>query len=265
MPNKIPAFPFYPKDWLTDELVISMTRTQRSMYFDLLCHMWTHSRDQCSIENNHAHISRILGEPVAKVDAMMKLIQHPGRTKFAEKKGKYISRKLQKVRRELVKRSKVNKERATKAANARWGKNAPSIKQASPSTPKPSLSSSSSSASSIPSSVGKEGEEGRAPVHRSGGTEEQLATTYQTANPGVISNEKARQQVRFHLARGVDAKAMEVALFSSAGKKIWQVLDDLKGKDSKPAQKSVKAMMAELEKRDLQKESQDFFGGTRKD
>ena len=259
MPNKIPAFPFYPKDWLTDELVISMTRDERSMYFDLLCHMWTHSRDQCSIENDHAHISRVLGEPVAKVDAMMKLIQHPGRTKFAEKKGKYISRKLQKVRRELVRRSKANKERATKAANARWSKNAPSKGQARPSNAKSSLSSSSSSASSSASSGGKEGEEDHAPVHRSGGTEELLAATYQTANPGVISNDKAKAQVRFHLARGVDPKAMESALFSSAGKKIWEVLDGLEGKGGKPKQASVQDMMQELDERDMAKETKDFF------
>jgi len=38
--NKSPAFQFYPKDWLSDVRVRSMTPAQRGYYIDLLAYMW---------------------------------------------------------------------------------------------------------------------------------------------------------------------------------------------------------------------------------
>lgn len=38
--NKPPAFQFYPKDWLTDEKVIMMSKEERGDYIDLLCMDW---------------------------------------------------------------------------------------------------------------------------------------------------------------------------------------------------------------------------------
>lgn len=38
--NKPPAFQFYPKDWLTDEKVIMMSKEERGDYIDLLCLDW---------------------------------------------------------------------------------------------------------------------------------------------------------------------------------------------------------------------------------
>lgn len=35
-----PAFQFYPKDWLTDSRVVSMTTLQRGIYIQLLCYCW---------------------------------------------------------------------------------------------------------------------------------------------------------------------------------------------------------------------------------
>jgi uncharacterized protein YdaU (DUF1376 family) len=38
--GKLPWFPFFPKDWLTDDKVMAMNRAQRGSYWDLLCHAW---------------------------------------------------------------------------------------------------------------------------------------------------------------------------------------------------------------------------------
>ena len=42
--NQTPAFQWYPRDWLTSRAVMKMTPTQRSYYFDLLCHAWLSDR-----------------------------------------------------------------------------------------------------------------------------------------------------------------------------------------------------------------------------
>ncbi len=38
--DKSPAFQFYPKDWLTDEKVMMMSKEERGEYIDLLCIDW---------------------------------------------------------------------------------------------------------------------------------------------------------------------------------------------------------------------------------
>src|SRR6266849_1461936 len=42
--NQTPAFQWYPRDWLTSRAVMKMSPSQRSYYFDLLCHAWLSDR-----------------------------------------------------------------------------------------------------------------------------------------------------------------------------------------------------------------------------
>jgi len=47
--DRAPAFPFYPKDWLSDPKVRALTDAQRGRYMDLLASMWEHGDDGCQM------------------------------------------------------------------------------------------------------------------------------------------------------------------------------------------------------------------------
>ncbi|NOS67941.1 MAG: DUF1376 domain-containing protein [Candidatus Peribacteraceae bacterium] len=64
--NKSPAFQFYPKDWLSDANVVSMTNEQKGIYITLLCHCWLEG----SIPSDVSALSRLCG---VQVDRMKKL------------------------------------------------------------------------------------------------------------------------------------------------------------------------------------------------
>lgn len=57
--SKSPAFQFYPKDWLSDANVVSMTHEQKGIYLDLLCYCWLEG----SLPSSVGDIARL-----AKVD-----------------------------------------------------------------------------------------------------------------------------------------------------------------------------------------------------
>ena len=253
MGNRFPSFPLYPDDWLGSHARATMSPAARAAYFDLLCHYWSSGRG-CSGLILDPKVLRSLAGNSELTDQDLAIIVK----QFKKRRGKLHNLKLQALYREKVAYFKASSEAGKRGAKVRWGDHKPPYKDP---TISPLAKRNSSSPSPSPSTTPKVGEEGEGPppVSRSGGTEEQLAATYQTANPGVISNDKARAQVRFHLARGVDPKAMESALFSSAGKKIWEVLDGLEGKGDKPKQASVQDMMQELGEQNKGEEIKDFF------
>jgi len=55
MPNKSPAFQFYPDDWLSCEKVACMTPAQEGAYIRLLCYMWR--TDDCSLPDDDAKLA----------------------------------------------------------------------------------------------------------------------------------------------------------------------------------------------------------------
>jgi uncharacterized protein YdaU (DUF1376 family) len=55
---KPPAFQFYPKDWLSDDRVQSMTPAQRGAYIDLLCHNWLNGSLPID-PHDLAHLARV--------------------------------------------------------------------------------------------------------------------------------------------------------------------------------------------------------------
>ena len=73
--NKPPAFQFYPKDWL-DFKVTRMRYEAQGIYMRILCHMWTDSKDQCSILNDDKAISAALGISIKRWQIAKKEIQY---------------------------------------------------------------------------------------------------------------------------------------------------------------------------------------------
>ena len=55
--EKAPAFQFYPRDWLSDENVMSLSYEQEGWYIHLLCHCWLEG----SIPADPAHALRLIG------------------------------------------------------------------------------------------------------------------------------------------------------------------------------------------------------------
>ena len=54
---KSPAFQFYPKDWLSDELVRRMSHTEKGIYIDLLSVCWVEQ----SLPADTEHLAQIIG------------------------------------------------------------------------------------------------------------------------------------------------------------------------------------------------------------
>ena len=55
-PEKVPAFQFYPKDFLTDERVRLMSHTERGIYVTLLCLCWL----ERSLPADPAHLAKLV-------------------------------------------------------------------------------------------------------------------------------------------------------------------------------------------------------------
>lgn len=58
--EKSPAFQFYPKEFLTDEHVVTMSLQERGAYITLLCYCW----QEGSLPANATKLARMLGVPV---------------------------------------------------------------------------------------------------------------------------------------------------------------------------------------------------------
>jgi uncharacterized protein YdaU (DUF1376 family) len=56
--SKLPWFPFFPKDWLSDDKVIAMNRAQRGSYFNLLCFAW-HQEPIGTLPNDAKLLARL--------------------------------------------------------------------------------------------------------------------------------------------------------------------------------------------------------------
>ena len=99
--NKSPAFQFYPKDW-SDRKVLRMDYFAQGVYWRLLCHMWTDSKNQCSITSNSNELAKVLALNLKRFESVIKQIQWENDPLFVEKDGQYISKRLQRVKREQV-------------------------------------------------------------------------------------------------------------------------------------------------------------------
>ena len=100
-----PYFPFYPKDWLTDEKVEAMSYHERGIYIDLLCKCWI--EDGLMAEN---------GSAIAKLFLRYENLQKC----FIKKRGKWHNPKLDKLKREWQRTHKCKRDAGLRGAEARW-------------------------------------------------------------------------------------------------------------------------------------------------
>jgi uncharacterized protein YdaU (DUF1376 family) len=96
--SKSPAFQFYPKDWLSDLNVMTMTPAQRGGYIQLLCVMWL--EDDCSLPNNPQALCILSGLSEEEIGKVMECFVPHGdrltqkRLQAEKKKQKEYSRKM---------------------------------------------------------------------------------------------------------------------------------------------------------------------------
>lgn len=118
--NKSPAFQFYPGDWF-DYKVLRMGYFSQGVYWRMLCHMWKDSKDQCSISSDPRELMKILSLNPKRFKVVISEIQWKSDPMLLEKNGRYISKRLQKVKRQQVKRKKQATNAGKKGAEKRWG------------------------------------------------------------------------------------------------------------------------------------------------
>lgn len=108
MDHKAPSFQFYPKDWVTDINVCSMTNAEQGIYFVLLCHDWL--EDGLTKEQIDLFISR-LNQPSPLVEA--RFVVHP------RKEGYLTNPRLEKEREKQINWAKKSSEAGKKSGEAR--------------------------------------------------------------------------------------------------------------------------------------------------
>lgn len=114
--NKRPWFKFYPRDWLSDEKVRSVSFRARGVYMEILCLMWK-SRT-CKLPYDLKRLSRMVGMPQDEFIKIWDELMHPTARIFSVKKGKVQSDRLllEKLELERIKKAKSG------AAKLRWDK-----------------------------------------------------------------------------------------------------------------------------------------------
>lgn len=113
-----PYFPFYPADFLTDEVVILMTNQEIGCYVKLLCYCWKEG----SIPNNILAIAKLCNEDNSVMEELWDTISQ----KFVPAENdssRLINRKLNELRRKQVERKLERSASGKKGMKSRWNVN----------------------------------------------------------------------------------------------------------------------------------------------
>jgi len=117
---KLPWFPLYVYDWITDEAVQCMTLEQQGAYLRLLMHQWIEG----SIPRNEDEIARLLNVPRDSVASLMAPIwQKFPKVKY--KRGRHANPTLESIREEQESRRKTKADNGLKGARQRWQGHSP--------------------------------------------------------------------------------------------------------------------------------------------
>lgn len=114
--NKSPAFQFYPDKWQSHTRRLSDSAYR--IYFEMLCWMWQHSEDHCSISNNAEAIACILAMPCERIAQALREIQNPHAPLLKLDGDLLVSNGL---RKEATKQRK-RREKLSDIAKQRWDK-----------------------------------------------------------------------------------------------------------------------------------------------
>lgn len=116
MPNKAPAFQYYPDKYEAHTRHLSDAAYR--IYHRILNWMWLHSPDKYSISKDAGTIAVMLCESCTRITDALQEIQNPHMPLLKERREKYISGGL---RKEAEKQRKGRKDKA-RAAKVRWDK-----------------------------------------------------------------------------------------------------------------------------------------------
>ena len=116
MSQKSPAFQFYPDKWDTHTRHLSDAAYR--IYHRMICWMWLHSQDRCSIPKDEATIAVLLAEPCERIAHALRELQNPAMPLLKTGAEKFISRGLFKE----AQKQRHRRKQATKAAKMRWDK-----------------------------------------------------------------------------------------------------------------------------------------------
>lgn len=106
---KSPAFQFYPKDFLSDELQMLLSLPEAGAYIRLLCHCWLSG----SLPDDTTALARLCGATPAHMSKMWPSISRCFQTR---PDGRWMHKRLEKIRRLQDEFRKKQKEKADK----RW-------------------------------------------------------------------------------------------------------------------------------------------------
>lgn len=113
MPERPPAFQFYPKDFLTDGRVAAMTLQERGAYITLLCLCWM----DASLPSDTARLARMVGEPAAAFVRIWPAIEPC----FKKQDGRFVHPALDEERAQQAARRAASSQNGIKGAEKRWG------------------------------------------------------------------------------------------------------------------------------------------------
>ena len=121
--NKAPAFQFYPDKWQSHTAHLSDTAYR--IYHEMICWMWQHSKDQCSIPAKHETIAMLMRRQCDCIANALQEIMHPEMPLLKAHGDKLVSDGLKK---EVAKQTK-RREGCSESAKARWHKDLPSCER----------------------------------------------------------------------------------------------------------------------------------------
>lgn len=117
----LPYFNFYPKDWLSDPKVTLLTLEEQGAYMRILALMWTYETGDCSLPDDPAIVSQLLGISQKKWRKIReKLVESPHAVLTVED-GKLVNSRLQEEY-EKARQKSVSRARSSRS---RWSKRSP--------------------------------------------------------------------------------------------------------------------------------------------
>ena len=105
-------FPFYPKDWLTDDSVLSLSSEEKGYYIDLLCIDWLNG----GFPIDEHFLKNFLKISSQRAKKFWKKVNE----KFIEIEGKFTNKKLAKLRESIDSIKLTRSEAGKEGAKKRW-------------------------------------------------------------------------------------------------------------------------------------------------
>jgi len=114
--DKSPAFQFYPDKW--ESHTAHLSDYAYRIYHRIICWMWQHAHDKCSIRAEDEAIAIVLAQPLELISDAMKEINNQHMPLLKKRGEKWVCNGLKKE----YKKQKIRRKKAQESANARWQK-----------------------------------------------------------------------------------------------------------------------------------------------